>query len=126
MANTRLDRSKAYWAYKELGQFAYPRWSLARDRVGEVAAQLEDQGEAAVAAWRRRGRDGAAEAADAHADAVVTAWQDLYAELLTRFSDGYEYDGHETSYLGYPAWWLEEVGYMNGTAQPCHTPTGTC
>lgn len=125
VANTRLDRAKAYWVFKELGQFAYPRWSLAHDRVGKVAAQLEDEGEAAAAAWRR-GRDSAAEAADAHAAAVVAKWQDLYAELLMKYSDGYEYDGHETSYLGYPAWWLKEVGYLNGTAQPCDTPTGTC
>ena len=43
-----------------------------------------------------------------------------------KYADGYAYDGHDTKYLGYPAWWLTEVGYMNGTAQPCDTPTGTC
>ena len=55
-----------------------------------------------------------------------TVWQELYEELLMKYADGYAYDGHDTTYLGYPAWWLTEVGYMNGTAQPCDTPTGTC
>ena len=33
----------------------------------------------------------------------------------------------DTSYVGYPAWWLNEVGYVNdSTAEPCHTVTGTC
>ena len=45
-------------------------------------------------------------------------WQELYEELLMKYADGYAYDGHDTKYLGYPAWWLTEVGYMNGTAQP--------
>ena len=61
-----------------------------------------------------------------HAGAVVTVWQELYEELLMKYADGYAYDGHDTTYLGYPAWWLTEVGYINGTAQPCDTPTGTC
>ena len=128
-ANVRIDRTKAYWAFKELAQYVYPRWSLVRDRVAEVAAELEEKGDLLAAnllKQEERWSNARANAADAHAGAVVTVWQELYEELLMKFADGYAYDGHDTTYLGYPAWWLTEVGYMNGTAQPCDTPTGTC
>ena len=107
----------------------YPRWSLVRDRVAEVAAELEEKGDLLAAnllKQEERWSNARANAADAHAGAVVTVWQELYEELLMKFADGYAYDGHDTTYLGYPAWWLTEVGYVNGTAQPCDTPTGTC
>ena len=128
-ANVRIDRTKAYWAFKELAQYVYPRWSLVRDRVAEVAAELEEKGDLLAAnllKQEERWSNARANAADAHAGAVVTVWQELYEELLMKFADGYAYDGHDTTYLGYPAWWLTEVGYLNGTAQPCDTPTGTC
>ena len=55
--------------------------------------------------------------------AQLSTWP---AQIDNNDDRGYAYDGHDTTYLGYPAWWLTEVGYMNGTAQPCDTPTGTC
>lgn len=128
VSNRALDRTKAYWAFKELGQFSYPRWRLVRDEIDSVAAELEAKGDELARRMRRAEESGAAAtaAANAHATSVVQRWQELYTELLVRFSDGFEYDGHETNYLGYPAWWLTEIGYMNGTAQPCNTTTGTC
>ena len=75
-------------------------------------------------------------------DAVVQRWQELYSDLLVRilaavihgaarfeptvrplvqvrYSDGWEYgrqpDGSlAAERMGYPAWWLRQIGYSNG------------
>ena len=63
----------------------------------------------------------------AHAASAVRAWWELSDELLFAFSDGYfnrwEPSDNDTtgsapsfvsSTIGYPSWWLEQVGYQNG------------
>ena len=126
--NTYMDRSKAFWAFKELAQFAYPRWGLVKERVAAVAAELEGKADQLVEVWIGRGAQGGADALDAHANMTVQLWQQLYAELVIHYSDGFEYDTKklDTTNVGYPSWWLREVGYMRGTATPCKTDTGTC
>merc|ERR1712045_817502 len=46
-----------------------------------------------------------------HAALVVHSFQGLIPKLLQRYADGWLDD--EVA-VGYPAWWLEEVGFRNG------------
>ena len=75
--NTYLDRSKAFWVYKELAQFAYPRWNLVKERITAVAAQLEGTAEKLVESWIGQSPQGAADVLDAHANKTVQLWQQI-------------------------------------------------
>ena len=133
-SNTVMDRSTAYWAYREVTQFAYPRWSLVEPAIVALGAELEEKGAALVDSLRRRGglsrkdndaRHVAALAENrrrlaAHVADVVGSWQDLYSRLFIQYSDGWNYGPTgaggqlEASRVGYPTWWLKEVGYADG------------
>jgi len=124
-ANTVMDRSTAMWASKELGQFAYPKWSHVKASIAAAAAKIEEAG-----------MDLVHELDDLHASVqqtrvrcewlqteAVAQWQQLYGELLMQFSDGWDYKGIDggSVALGYPSWWLKKVDYVGGT--PACYPT---
>ncbi|NLZ14981.1 MAG: hypothetical protein GXY29_12470, partial [Thermotogaceae bacterium] len=44
------------------------------------------------------------------ANRVVNEWWEFGQSLVTRYNDGYV-DGKS---VGYPDWWLKEVGYEDG------------
>ena len=101
----------------------YPRWGLVRD-VAEVAAELEEKGDLLAAnllKQEERWSNARANAADAHAGAVVTVWQELY-ELLMKYADGLRRQPRPSSAA---AWWLTEVrlpalrsrGHADGRAE---------
>lgn len=112
--NTIVDRSKAMWAFRELIQFAYPRWHHVKDAIRKLAVELEAGGQEVADA----GGD-----LDTHATEVVRRWRALYESLLVQFSDGWRYATADTSSspypeatpLGYPAQWLRAVSYNDGT-----------
>ena len=90
------------------------------------AARLEEEAERTLRRLRASPSASSADVAkavDASTDATVEAWQQLYGELLVRSSDGWNYDPVKkaAARVGYPVWWLKEVGYQNGTT-PCKAP----
>ena len=117
---TRHTRAALLRTVRELIQFAYPRWRLVRAHIEATAQEIESAGERM--ALLTRGAREAAVAQETHAAHVVAAWQELYGELLVRYSDGWDYDSTKlaAARVGYPAWWLTEVGYVNGT-ESCKT-----
>ena len=76
--NTKVDRTKAFWVFRELAQFAYPRWNLVKDKIAALQKDLEADGARALDA-------------NDHAAAVVQAWRGLHDDLLVQFSDGWNY-----------------------------------
>jgi dipeptidase len=111
--NTQVDRRTSMWAFRNLVQFAYPRWDAVKGRIAEVASKLEAQGATLVANLDKGNGDVTAPCSK-NQDAVVTAWQQLYDELLVKYSDGWNYQNLEAGRVGYPEWWLKEVGYTAG------------
>ena len=94
-----------------------------KEAIAAVAKEIEDEGERTVRAlYHMSSKAEAAQAAEAHANTAVARWQALYGELVVRFSDGWDYDSShlEAAHVGYPSWWLKEVGYLKGT-QACKT-----
>ena len=57
------------------------------------------------------------------ADAVIAAVRELYDSLLVRDSDGWDYDAaaRVANRVGYPAAWLDDIGYTKGTTYACKT-----
>ena len=108
--NTKVDRTKAFWVFRELAQFAYPRWNLVKDKIAALQKDLEADGARALDA-------------NDHAAAVVQAWRGLHDDLLVQFSDGWNYDGVSANVVGYPADWLERVdfGSASETTHACKT-----
>lgn len=53
-----------------------------------------------------------------NANAVVKAWWGLADYLMLRYADGYcnGCQKDEPRHMGYPAWWLNDVGYADGPA----------
>jgi len=49
-----------------------------------------------------------------HSQAVLNAWNILANDLMVNFSDGFAMQ----EAVGYPAWWLKDVGYENGPPPP--------
>ena len=152
-----IDRSQAFWAFRYAVNIAYGRFS---DMMGDVrAAQATWEGgagggEALVRARRARhvaagGRATAADAraAAAHATAVVKAWWQLADVLMLKWSDGFLWNwfggnggnnpgpvppGVGANEQNYPKWWLEAVGYSDGSLPydpgahiPNHWPNAT-
>ena len=86
IARRRTGRSRSWRSTCTVGgascATASPRWRRSlRRRATCRAANLLKQEE--------RWSNARANAADAHAGAVVTVWQELYEELLMKFADGY-------------------------------------
>ena len=110
--NTKVDRTKAFWVFRELAQFAYPRWNLVKDKIAALQKDLEANGARALDA-------------NDHAAAVVQAWRGLHDDLLVQFSDGWNYDGVSANVVGYPADWLERVDF-GSASETTHASKTTC
>ena len=109
--NTFADRNQAMWSFREMGQFAYPRWNTLKEKIRAAQAEAENAGERAA----NLSGELVADAIEQHATDVVQMWQNLYLELLVQFSDGWSYSlSGGAKHVGYPAWWLKQVGFLNG------------
>ncbi|MBI5346274.1 MAG: C69 family dipeptidase [Chlamydiae bacterium] len=49
-----------------------------------------------------------------NANNIVNQWWDLAKFILAKFTDGFDNLPNSGSKLGYPAWWLKDVGYEKG------------
>jgi dipeptidase len=52
-----------------------------------------------------------------NANAVVAEWWDFADYLITKYNDGYMNIPKISKGVGYPAWWLKDVGYDKGPTQ---------
>jgi dipeptidase len=109
--NTRVDRTKSMWAFRELVQFAYPRWIHLKDRIAQVASELEHS--SYINVIQNQGD------VDKNSKDVIQRWRELYNELLVQYSDGWSYENHKAGRLGYPMAWLKEVHYADSGVDPC-------
>ena len=68
-------------------------------------------------------RDFLALTSNRHASDRAHDWWELAGNLTQKFNDGYLNDPTVGEITGYPAWWLERVGYTNFPTPP---PAETC
>ena len=66
---------------------------------------------------------GASRLAESEESTVIDDFARLYSTLLVQFADGWNYDVDTkvANRVGYPASWLADVGYTDGTTYACKT-----
>jgi len=136
-----FSRDSAFWAACYAHNIANLKWSYMIRDIQERQDLLEGASVELVAAIREQSRKttaaaGLVAAEDAlarNADSVVASLWSLSDELVFRYADGFlnfresevndsDGGGEITRVLGYPAWWLEEVGYKDGPPPPPTVP----
>ena len=114
---TRLTRNTTYWAMRTVQNWATLKWNFMVQDIKKVRGILHQDALAAQAAADALVGEDQAEAVlgiyAAHADKVVSTWWALFDALVVRFSDGWV----DQKPQGYPAAWLENVGYKQGPPQ---------
>jgi dipeptidase len=125
--DTRVfSRDSAWWAFNFVSNWAELKYSY---MIRDINA-LQDSIELAELAQMREleekvvpmypGITGMAanwltEFSISNAEAVVSRWWSLADMLIAKYDDGYVNTPGSTAFeVGYPQWWLDEVGYADG------------
>jgi dipeptidase len=136
----KFDRNCAWWAfdfvanwmelnYEHMSQVVVPAVANAQDGLDRAMEQIEEQASQLIAVGQRAEAQRLLSAWQTKAQQdVVDRWWQLADYLLARFNDGFDnrcidaggpprnVDKGEPSCIvgmpiGYPAWWLEQVGF---------------
>ena len=126
---SNFDRTSAFWAACFVHNIANLKWSYAIQDIQKRQAQLE-QGSVAMVknmdesikmdSNRTRVDIGYLE----NAEAIVTSLWSLSDEIMFKYASGFvnKAPNDMSQMVGYPAWWLKEVGYIEGPPPPPTKP----
>lgn len=136
-----FSRESAFWAACYAHNIANLKWSYMIKGITKRQEELEKASVAMVAAveneYQQHGNFELVEDAYAkNAEAIVASLWSLSDELMFKFADGFvnfkkeesevsvvdSAGGEITKPVGYPAWWLEAVGYKDGPPPPPTQP----
>ena len=129
-----FDRSSAFWAACIVHNVANLKWSYMIKDVQAVQDQLESESVTLVHDLQTKSSSSISSddwgshvehALVANADKTVPALQALQDQLLFKYASGFvnEWpDGEMSQVKGYPAWWLQAVGYPDGPPPPPTEP----
>lgn len=109
-----LSRESAYWAHRYVFNVAKIRYDMAIKDVRKVQWELEDEGVSEVLKLDNANYVGAGDldrASDKLASKILKKSWELPDHLIFKYADGFLKDGEP---LGYPDWWLKQVGYEQG------------
>ncbi len=123
-----FSRESAWWAFNFVSNFADLKYSYMIEDIKAVRDPLEAEFAATVpaideaAANLYKTNPEAAKAlittyTNACANRAVDAYWKLASHLAGKYTDGYVYGDNDGSYdsVGYPEWWLHEVGFGEST-----------
>ena len=122
---SELDRNAAWWAYNSVGNLADLKFSYAIQDIQAKQQEIESKEyamEPAIAAAAAELYKTDPELCKAfltdystsNAEKVTAEWWKLADYLMVKYSDGYVNIPTVGKSVGYPDWWLKEVGYENG------------
>ena len=119
-----LDKTSVYWAHRSLALLVEAKFAYMVDDVRAFQAASENNSLELLREWEQRYHSAADEPAlsaafqqNAHG-AAARCWE-LFDALLFKYADGWRNTPARLGEaLGYPAWWLREVGYGNGPPPP--------
>ncbi|RHY40238.1 hypothetical protein DYB30_014287, partial [Aphanomyces astaci] len=138
----RFDLNVSFWLNALIGNYAGHFYKHAMPAVVAVQLALEKsaadaQQEVQATAVSILAREGEAAlvahltaASDKFATSAHEAFYALFVDVVTRFHDGsifsdFASESMTVSAMGYPSWWLEEVGYFGPKAANGVAVTGT-
>lgn len=127
-----FDRSSAFWAACTLHNIANLKWSYMIQDINDLQKQLESESIALVESLQQE--DGASSIERAlleNAAKIVDALWALQDQMLFKYASGFVNEPPDgmSQMVGYPAWWLQAVGYADGPPPPptepkcCHPRT---
>lgn len=119
------SRNSSYWAFRSVNTIADLKFKYMISDIQKEQAKWESQGEALVADLTSRyvadpSTVDVVGSLQGFAKDVVRAWWSLADFLVFRYADGYDNVPNAGSSVGYPSWWLREVGYPSGPPPPTH------
>ncbi|KAJ0400294.1 hypothetical protein P43SY_006134 [Pythium insidiosum] len=137
-----FDRSSSFWTNALVGNWASRFYTYAHPYVEKVQLQLEQtaeelQTEIIDQAAKLKVQEGDSalrqfltDQSALFATQNTRAFGELFELLVTVFHDGYEVSGFFSPSLSvkplfYPKWWLQLVGFFNGSSQPAVPVTPT-
>jgi len=115
-----LDKSTAFWAHRSVAQLVDLRYKIAHEDVRQAQVSLEREARHIQAFWDQHWSEAKPEYGlltnqfAQHANAVVKTWWTLFDTLLFKYADGWDNEPTLGVAIGYPAWWLQKVGYKHG------------
>lgn len=122
-----FNRTTAFWAACVVHNVASLKWNYAIKDIRARQQKLEKESTRMVEdAAKQFAKDGDAAALHtqyaANAAKIVSSWWSLSDELLFKYASGFVNEPVLSTPVGYPKWWLEEVGYADGPPPPPTVP----
>lgn len=114
-----VDKTSAFWAIRYVGSIMDLKWSYMIADVQNTQSYLESFSSLLVSTFQN-GKNGTsvALAFGGNALQLVNVYTKLFDALMFKYADGYVNTPNLATPVGYPSWWLKQVGYMNGPPPP--------
>lgn len=117
-----FNRKSAYWAFNLVSNYANLRYDAMIEDIKEKYMQVESMERLVQPVIEARAAELAKEDPAkavafltdyqvSNANSVINQWWELSELLFGKYNDGYRNDRKNAETLGYPEWWLNEVGY---------------
>jgi dipeptidase len=126
---SQFDRNSAFWAACYVHNVANLKWSYAiKDVEGRQFRLEQDSVKMVTEMDKLYGIDQDMKKVESeyfkNMDAIVSSLWSLSDEIMFKYASGFvnEAPDHMSQMVGYPAWWLEAVGYADGPPPPPTKP----
>ena len=110
---SQVNRSTAFWVNRYVFHLSQLHFELAYVDIEAKRHVLETHSFALVDKYASQVSTDpitVTRVMNANANAIVAAWKDVSEGLLVKYGEG-NCNGCGTRHLGYPAWWLKDVGF---------------
>jgi len=119
-----FDRTTAFWGVCGLQNIANLKWSYMIEDIKRVQTTLENESIQLMTTLQEEDLSTIEEALLENAAKIVNSLWTLQDQLLFKYASGFvnELPNGMSQMVGYPAWWLQAVGYQNGPPPPPTEP----
>jgi hypothetical protein len=120
----KFDRTSAFWAACILHNIANLKWSYMIEDIKKVQMELESDSIALLRDLQDVDASTVERVLQDNAAKIIDALWTLQDQLLFKYASGFvnEPPNGMSQMVGYPAWWLQAVGYEKGPPPPPTEP----
>ncbi len=124
---SEFSENSAWWAFNFVANWAAFKYSYIRKDIEEMQESIEVQELNSIANWEQTGlsllqTEGGEACSEyltaqcsSNADSIVAEWWSFGHRMIVKYDDGYiDTPGHVGHGVGYPQWWLDQSGWLNG------------